>query len=147
MKSLIITVAATLSVFCFSLLAQDKEAEKKKPAFDWKEVDAAEFAAKLEKASAAGEKWTRSPESIILEWVGPFVSKEGEKAAATRNIRIFTKGEDLPKPLIVVLIDDGLLDDQIKTQASRLALARQDDGSWKFRKAFKAQVKWPKPGA
>ena len=148
MKSLIFTTAAALFVVCFSLAAQDKKAEeKKKPAFDWKETEAAEFAAKLKKASAAGEKWTKSPESIILEWVGPFVSKEGEKAAATRNIRIFTKGEELPKPLNVVLIDDGLLDDQVKTQASRLALVRQDDGSWQLRKAFKAQVKWPKPGA
>ncbi len=98
MKSLIPTAAAAFFVLCFSLVAQDKEAEKrKKPAFDWKETEAADFAAKLEKASAAGEKWTRSPESIILEWVGPFVSKEGEKAAATRNIRIFTKGEELPQ--------------------------------------------------
>lgn len=147
MKSFIATITAILGLFCVALVAQDEAAPKKKPAFDWKETDAAAFAAKLEKATAAGEKWTRSPESIILEWVGPFVSKEGEKAAATRNIRIFTKGDELPKVLSVVLIDDGLLDDQVKTQASRLSLARQEDGSWKFRKAFKAQVNWPKPGA
>ena len=126
-------------------LAQDDG--KKKLAIDWKEIEATEFASKLATATAAGEKWTKSPESIILEYVGPFISKEGEKAAASRSIRIFTKGDELPKILNVILVDDGLLDDSVKTQRTRLALSRQDDGSWKLRKAFRSQEKWPKPGA
>ena len=149
MKSLTTTVLATM-ILCLSSNAQDTEkktpAKNGKPALEWKEVAAVEFAEKLEKATSAGEKWTKSPESIILEFVGPFVSPEGEKAAANRSIRINTKGEGLPKILNVALIDDGLFDDSIKTQGTRLALNRQDDGTWKLRKAFKAMVKWPKPG-
>lgn len=143
MKSLFATaIATTIVVLCLNLSAQDEK--KKKPAIDWKETDATEFTKKLEKATAAGEKWTKNPESIILEYVGPFVSKDGEKAAANRSIRIFTKGEGVPKVLNVQLIDDGLFDDSIKTQRTRLALSRSDDGKWKLRKAFKSQEKWPK---
>ena len=142
----IVALAAfALAVSLQALSAQDAPAKASK--IDWKETEAPDFAAKLDKASAAGEKWAQSPESIILEYVGPFISKEGEKAAAKRSIRIFTKGDELPKTLNVVLIDDGLLDDSIKTAQTRLALARQEDGTWKLRKAYKAQVKWPKPGS
>ncbi|MGI9242236.1 MAG: hypothetical protein ACR2RV_15665 [Verrucomicrobiales bacterium] len=147
MKMLITAVLATMILGSISP-AQDnatKQPEKgKKPALEWKESDSTEFAKKLKAASAAGEKWTRSPESIILEFVGPFVSKDGEKAAASRHIRINTKGEDVPKTLNVVLVDNGLFDDSIKTMGTRLSLARQEDGSWKLRKLFRAQVKWPK---
>lgn len=149
MKAFTIAALATL-ILSFSATAQDgaeqDQPKKEKPALEWKEIDAAEFAEKLEKAVAAGEKWTQSPESIVLEFVCRFVSKDGEKAAASRHIRIHTKGEELPKTLNVVLVDDGLFDDSTKTQGTRLALARQEDGSWKLRKAFRAQVKWPKPG-
>ena len=150
MKMFMTAASATL-ILCFSSAAQEAEkkdppAVVKKPALEWQETEAGEFAKKLEKASAAGEKWTKSPESIILEFVGPFVSPEGEKAAANRSIRINTKGEDLPKILNVVLVDDGLFDDSIKTLGTRLALARGEDGTWKLRKAFRAQLKWPKPG-
>ena len=149
MKTLPIALLTTV-ILCLGSNAQDTEknapAKDKKPALEWQETEAGEFAKKLEAASAAGEKWAKSPESIILEFVGPFVSPDGEKAAANRNIRIFTKGEELPKVLNVVLVDDGLFDDSIKTRAIRLALARQEDGSWKLRKAYEAQVKWPKPG-
>lgn len=149
MKMLITAVFATL-ILGFHSPAQDKATKQpagdKKPALEWKESDSTEFAKKLKAASAAGEKWTQSPESIILEFVGPFVSKDGEKAAASRHIRIHTKGDELPKTLNVVLVDDGLLDDSVKTQGTRLALARQEDGSWRLRKLFRAQVKWPAPG-
>lgn len=149
MKTLPIALLTTV-LLCLGSHAQDTEknapAKAKKPALEWRETDAGEFTKKLEKASAAGEKWTKSPESIILEFVGPFVSPDGEKAAANRNIRIFTKGEELPKVLNVVLVDDGLFDDSIKTRAIRLALTRQEDGSWTLRKAYEAQVKWPKLG-
>ena len=133
-------------VFAFPLTVKAEDAEKPdKPAIAWEEVDVAEFAAKVDKANAAGEKWTASPESIILEYAGPFVSKSGEKASQTRTIRINSKGEGLAKVLMVVLIDDGLFDDSIKTDRKRLALARGEDGKWKVRKAFRSWVKWPKP--
>ena len=147
MKSLIASATTfTMFLLCFNLVAQDAAEPKKKATIDWKEVDSAKFAAKLEKATAAGEKWTSDPVSIILNYAGPFISKEGEKAAANRTIRINTKGDELPKTLNVVLIDDGLLDDSVKTLRTRLALARQENGSWKLRKIYKSQAKWPKIG-
>ena len=140
------------SLFCICILAlplssKGEETEKPKPAIAWEEVDATEFAAKVDKAVATGEKWTANPESIILEYVGPFIQDSGEKAGQSRTIRINAKGEDLPKVLMVVLIDDGLFDDSTKTIRNRLGLTRTADGKWKVRKAFRSLEKWPKPGA
>ena len=144
--TLAIAIASLPAALCLTLFADDKKEEKPKNAIEWTETDAKEFTAKLEKASAAGEKWAKTPESIMLEYAGPFVTDSGEKVAATRNLRIWTKGEGLPKTLNVVLIDDGLFDDQIKSERHRLALSRQEDGKWKLHKAFESHQNWPKPG-
>ncbi|MEZ5301645.1 MAG: hypothetical protein R3F11_13485 [Verrucomicrobiales bacterium] len=124
-----------------------KPAAPEKKAIEWEEIIATPFAEKLAMAAAAGEKWAASPESIILEFAGPFISKEGEKAAQSRTIRISTKGEGIPKTLSVILTDDGLFDDETKTRRTKLALTRGEDGRWALRKAFRSSEKWPKPPA
>jgi len=149
MKLLLALALSTIAAISFAQEDSTKKepsAKPKKTEIEWKEIDAAKFADKLTKAAAAGEKWTKNPESIILEYAGPFITESGEKIASNRNIRIYTKGEEVPKFLSVVLIDDGLFDDSIKTQRTRLALARNEDGTWKLHKAYQANVKWPKIG-
>lgn len=123
--------------------AETAKKEKKKK-LNWEEVDASEFGAKLDAAS--GEKWAASPESIVLEYAGPFITDSGEKMSQRRSISIRTKGEGIPKKLKITLTDDGLFDDSVKKSSVRLELKRnKKDGSWKLLKAYRATEKWAPP--
>jgi hypothetical protein len=140
MKTCLFTIAIILTFLPFSpVFAEETE---KKPAIDWEEIDSSELAAKLEKGTAAGDTWTANPESIALEFGGPFISESGEKMAQSRIIRIYTKGEGVPKVLNVILIDEGLFDDQVKTMRHRFALTRGEDGKWTLRKVFRSSETW-----
>ncbi len=127
------------------LQAQESDrASAEKPAITWESIDASEFAAKLEKANAAGEGWAANPETILVQFAGPFVTKGGEKMGQSRTIRLISKGEGI-KTLNAILIDDGLFDDSTKTARLRLVLARTGEGTWKLRKVFRSSEKWPRP--
>lgn len=133
--------------FSFAVLAllplQAQEAEKS-PAVTWESIDATEWTAKLDAATEEGIPWATNPETILVEFAGPFVTKGGEKMGQSRTIRLISKGEGI-KTLNAILIDDGLFDDSIKTSRLRLVLARTPDGTWKLRKAFRCFEKWPRP--
>ena len=140
MKTYLCTIVSILAVFPFAPAIADET--KEKPVIEWEEIESSELAAKLKMGSETGEKWTANPESIALEFGGPLISKSGEKMAQSRVIRIHTKGEGVPKILNVILIDDGLFDDQVKTMRHRFALTRSEDGKWTLRKAFRSSENW-----
>lgn len=142
MKTFFAFVSLSVAVFAFfPLQAQDK---KETPADAWESIDATEWTAKLDAATEAGAPWAANPETILLEFAGPFVTKEGEKMGQSRTIRLISKGEDT-KTLNVILIDDGLFDDSTMTARLRLVLTRTPEGIWKLRKAFRSSEKWPRP--
>ena len=147
MKTSILLSSITLAVLALTpsfLHSAEAERPAKKRTIEWNEIDATEFSARLDQATASGEKWAANPETIIVEFAGPFVAESGEKMGQSRTIRLISKGEDL-KTLSAVLSDDGLFDDSTKTARLRLVLTRTTQGAWKLRKAFQSSEKWSKP--
>ncbi|MAS96728.1 MAG: hypothetical protein CMO55_26350 [Verrucomicrobiales bacterium] len=145
MKHVALPLALLLS-FTIGFSADEQTESKKKKKPDFTEVDASEFSQKLDAASTEGEKWANAPETIIVEYVGPFITESGEKMGQRRSIGIRTKGEGVPKRLRVTLTDDGLFDDETKKITTRLYLKRgKKDGAWKLLKVERAMEKWAPP--
>ena len=145
MKYLLTLALVPILSFSASLLTAEEETAETKKNKAWETIDSAEFAEKLDAATAAGEKWAEAPESIGLEFAGPFITESGEKMGQRRTIGIRSKGEGVPGKLSVTLIDDGLFDDSIKKQSSRLVLKRKENGDWKLVKILRRSEKWAPP--
>lgn len=112
-------------------VAGDRDEGFKEPPKEWATLDVAPLNAKAA-AAATGAEWTRSPLRLALGLFGDDtearllkceVRRAGGEAGATT----------------VVLIQDGLLDDSVRSSWIEVECRRLDDGSWRLTAARSAQ--------
>lgn len=99
--------------------------------------DLEDINADLEKAADANEDWVTDPVRVAMNIVeqGPDVVEE------RHYLQITWVGEgERPHAGVVTVVTDGYLDDSMRGEWCRFAMAKQDDGSWRvteFRHAWR----------
>jgi hypothetical protein len=97
------------------------------PVESFRVLDAGPYNDRIDEALAAGEPWPRS----ALETAAAFFG--GPEEANRIVFRKESAPGERPREAVIVVVQEGLLDDSVLGSRFEFDLFREDDGSWRVR--------------
>jgi len=102
----------------------------------FEKVDVGGFNLEIEKAAIAGEAWVKMPTQVVARMIRNF------SEIRSRTIEMFAPNSETTDSLIVIVIDDGFLDDSVRGDKHKFELRMNEQGVWKFVSAGKSWRCW-----
>lgn len=108
--------------------------ETEKGAFQ--KVDVGGFNLEIEKAATAGEAWVKMPTQVVARMLREF------SEFRSRTIEMTAPNSETTESMIVIVTDDGFLDDSVRGDRHKFELSINEHGVWKFVAAGKSCRCW-----